>query len=49
MDNNRTPNLKEFIKYLEQTVKLFENHVAGDDFKNKNSEVYRLFVTRISH
>ena len=44
-DDNRIPNLKEFIRYLEQTVKLFENHVDEEDFENKDSEVYKLFVT----
>ncbi|XWV26478.1 putative orfan [Tupanvirus soda lake] len=43
--NNKIPNLKEFIKYLDQTLKMFDQHIAEEEFENKNSDVYKLFVT----
>ncbi|XWV25219.1 putative ORFan [Tupanvirus deep ocean] len=43
--NNKIPNLKEFIKYLDQTLKMFDQHIAEEEFENKNSDVHKLFVT----
>jgi hypothetical protein len=43
--NNKTPNLKEFIKYLDQTVQMFDQHISEEEYENKNSDVYKLFVT----
>jgi hypothetical protein len=39
------PNVKEFVKYLDYTVKVFDKHVAEEDFENKDSDVYKLFDT----
>jgi hypothetical protein len=44
-NSGKIPNLKEFIKYLDQTLKLFDNHIADEDFENKDSNVYKLFIT----
>ncbi len=45
ISQNKIPNLKEFIKYLDQTLKMFDQHIAEEEFENKNSDVYKLFVT----
>jgi hypothetical protein len=42
--NNKIPNLKEFIKYLDQTLKLFDQHIAEEEFEKKDSDVYKLFI-----
>ena len=41
---NKTPNLKEFIKYLNQTLNMFDPHIAEEDFEKKDSDVYKLFT-----
>lgn len=45
----KIPNLKEFVKYLDQTLKLFDNHIAEKDFENKNSDVYKLFPKLLTY
>lgn len=42
--NDKPPNLKEFIKYLNQTLNMFDKHVADEDFEKKDSDVYKLFT-----
>lgn len=44
-EQGKIPNLKEFIKYLDQTLKIFDQHIAEEDFENKDSDVYKLFTT----
>jgi hypothetical protein len=46
--NPKTPNIKEFIKYLDQTLNLFEEHVPGTDFQNPDSNINKLFNTLFS-
>lgn len=38
-------NPKEFIEYLNQTWKLFGEHVTKEDFEKKDSDVNKLFMT----
>lgn len=42
--NSKIPNLKEFIKYLDQTLKMFDQHIAEEEFEKKDSDVHKLFV-----
>jgi hypothetical protein len=41
---DKIPNLKEFVKYLNQTINLFDSHVSNEDFEKKDSDIYKLFV-----
>lgn len=41
----RHQNIKDFIKYLDQTLELFDGKVPNKDFEDKNSDVYKLFTT----
>jgi len=43
--SRKNPNIKEFVKYLDYTVKIFDKHVAEEDFEKKDSDVYKLFDT----
>jgi len=43
--SRKNPNVKEFVKYLDYTVKVFDKHVAEEDFEKKDSDVYKLFGT----
>lgn len=38
-------NIKDFIKYLDKTLDLFDNQCDYTDFQNPNSDVYRMFST----
>ena len=44
-DNDKIPNIKEFIKNLDQIFKLFDKHIADEEFENKNSDIYKLFIS----
>lgn len=42
---DKIPNLKEFIKYLNQTVDMFDRHVSDEEFERKDSDIHKLFVS----
>lgn len=44
-DSEKIPNLKEFVKYLDQTIRIFDEHVADEDFEKKDSDVHKIFKT----
>lgn len=39
---NKIPNLKEFVKYLNKTIDMFD-HLSEEDFEKKDSDVGKLF------
>jgi len=39
------PNVKEFIRYLNQTLEMFDHYVDKEDYEKKESDVYKLFIT----
>lgn len=43
--DKKIPNLKDFIKYLDQTLNMFDHYVSEEDYNNKDSDVHKLFVT----
>lgn len=43
--NNKIPNLKNFVKYLNQTIELFDSHVSEEQFEKKDSDLHKLFVS----
>lgn len=43
--SRKKQNIKEFIKYMEKTVDLFDGKVPSKDFEDENSEVYKLCKT----
>ena len=40
--SRKNPNIKEYIKYLDYTVKMFDKHVSEEDFEKKDSDIYKL-------
>lgn len=44
----KVPNLREFIKHLNSTLKFFDGNIKDEDFEDPNSEVYKLFSNFIS-
>jgi hypothetical protein len=41
---NKALNLKDFVEYLNQTIKMFDQHIAVEDFEKKDSSIHKLFV-----
>lgn len=41
-------NIKEFVKYLDQTVQMFEKRVPARDFEDPNSDVHKLITDLIT-
>src|SRR5271154_3011981 len=39
------PNIKEFIRYLNHTLEMFDHYVDKEDYEKKESDVYKLFIT----
>lgn len=38
------PNIKEFVKYLDQTLDIFDGYVPNSDYTKPDSDVYRLLT-----
>ena len=45
INKEKIPNLKEFIKYLNQTLDMFDQHVPSEEFERKDSDIHKLFVS----
>lgn len=43
--SGKNPNIKEFIKYLDQTLEMFDQHISEEDFEKHDSDIYKLFTT----
>ena len=44
----KLPSIKEFVAYLNQTVDILDQNNNEEDFKNPNSNVYKLFSMLLS-
>lgn len=44
-EKSHAANIKDIMKYLNQTLELLEGYVPNEDFSDANSDVYKLFVT----
>lgn len=45
MESSKNPNIKEFIKYLDKTLDMFDKYIPDEDFERKDSDAYKLFTT----
>ncbi len=43
--DKKTPGIKQFIDYLNQTVKIFGDYYSDEEFERKDSDIYKLFIT----
>lgn len=43
--SSRPPNLKEFVRYLNKTIDMFDHHIPDSEFENTESKVHQLFYS----
>jgi hypothetical protein len=43
--SSRPPNLKEFVRYLNKTIDMFDHHIPESEFENTESKVHQLFYS----